>query len=114
MADGLIFVSMPYSAPAARTVTMRMDIWCREMARYVLRGEPVIGVLWYHFALEHEPKLGTDWAAWKAYAEALILKSSKVRVIKVHGWDQSEGVKGEIEFAEANGIPVEYVKAGED
>ena len=104
---------MPYSDPAMRVVNTRMAIYCREMAKYVLRGECVIGVLFFHYALPHEPKLGSDWAAWKSYSEALILKCAKVRVIMVHGWDKSTGVKGEIEFAEAHGIPVEYVTAGD-
>lgn len=104
----LIFVSMPYSDPSRRVVSHRMAIFCRKMAEYVLRGECVTSILWFHYALVHAPALSADWDAWKTYAHALIPQCSKLRVLRLHGWNTSTGVKDEIAIAEAHGIPVEY------
>ena len=111
--SSLIFVSMPYSDPSEDVVKERMEIFAREMARFVLWGEEVIGVLWFHHALPLEPRLGSDWDAWRVYSEALIEKCGKLRVIKAPGWEKSSGVAGEIKFAEEKGIPVEYREVGE-
>lgn len=105
----MIFVSMPYSDPSKRVVNGRMAIYARKMAEYAQQGELVVGVLWNHFALEHIPGLKDDWETWKRFSEDLLVRCQRLRIIRIDGWDRSEGVKGEIEFAKANGIPVEYI-----
>lgn len=113
MAD-LIFVSAPYSAPFKHVIETRMAIYARSMALFAQRGDNVVGVLWMHFALEYVPSLGNDYATWEAYTKALLGRCDRLRVLKVHGWEESPGVKDEIAYAFACGIPVEYVEVPQD
>jgi len=108
-ADDLIFVSMPYSDPSPEVIEARMAIYCREMGKFALKGERVIGVLWFHYALQQVPGLGKDWKFWKEYSEALIRRCKKVRVLMAHNWEESEGVIEETKFAKSLGITVEWV-----
>lgn len=108
---GLVFVSMPYTTRDPGVVHERMAIYARKMAEFAMQGEIVVGTLFFHYTLPHAPGLAADWQTWKSYTEALIRRCAKVRVLKVHGWDDSTGVRDETAFAKKLGIPVEYVEA---
>lgn len=51
-----------------------------------------------------------DWENWKAFDCEMISFSSMIVVLKLDGWEESQGVQAEIKFAKSLGKPIEYFK----
>lgn len=49
------------------------------------------------------------WDYWKDYSEVLLSRCDKMIVIMFEGWEQSVGLKAEIEIAKSLNIPIEYI-----
>lgn len=47
---------------------------------------------------------------YEALKNTFILKCDRMIVVKLDGWEESEGVNAEIEFALDQGIPIEYIE----
>jgi len=54
------------------------------------------------------------FADWQAIDENYITHCDEVWVLKMKGWQRSEGITKEVAFAIANGIPVRYIKVKEE
>ena len=55
-------------------------------------------------------KLPTDWNYWKNYLELILPRCDELWVLKMEGWDKSNGVAGEIELAKKLNIPINYLE----
>lgn len=104
----LIYVSSPYSAISDKEALMRCI--ARESGEYMIAnpGEYAVTGLVGHYSVVEVPGLGTDYVFWQDFCEMLISKSDKVLVLMIPGWQESTGVRGEIEYATALGLPIEY------
>ena len=51
-----------------------------------------------------------DWEFWKNFCESFLYKSDELWVYMIDGWDQSTGVKGEIDLAKNLNIPIRYIE----
>jgi hypothetical protein len=60
----------------------------------------------HYLALAHN--LPGDYSFWENYSKALLRASSSVRVYCIPGWEESKGVRAEIELAEKLSKPVTY------
>ena len=49
-----------------------------------------------------------DFDFWQQHNRAMLSKASGLIVLRLLGWEESKGVKAEIEFANQCGIGVEY------
>ena len=105
----MILISNPYSHS---DVTVKM-VRVKRLAEYVdaeiKKGNFVFSPVLYGLKVLQYVDGMDDWATWQVFCENAILSSKEVWVLKFDGWDKSAGVKGEIEFALANNIPVKYV-----
>ena len=53
--------------------------------------------------------LPKGWGYWQVYDRVMLRACSELWVVKMEGWDKSEGIKGEIEIAKELGLTVRYV-----
>ena len=109
--NGLTYLASPYSAPTARQRTMRYKKVCKKAAELMEKGELIFCPIAHSHPIETigmaDRKSG-DW--WLRQDFAILEKCSKLLVYKMKGWENSYGIKREIDFAELAGIPVEYIE----
>jgi hypothetical protein len=48
---------------------------------------------------------------WLEHDLVILARCDKLIVLQLEGWEQSEGLRREIEFAKENNIPVEYMES---
>jgi hypothetical protein len=106
----LIFISSPYSHEDKSIVEDRVLKVSKFAAKIVSEGKVAISPIAYGHTLLTFHKMPSDWKFWKNYCETFIAKCDKMVVLMLDGWEESDGVKGEIEFAIQVGIPIEYIE----
>ena len=106
----LIFLSSPYSHPDKRVVELR----CLETTKYVAEqvsiGNTMFSPIIYGHELLKHKDMPSDWEFWKNFCVSFMSRCSEVWVLQLDGWEESNGVKSEIEIAKELNIPVKYVK----
>ncbi len=107
-----IYLATPYSHPLEAKREIRY-IQAALALEAVMRGEMSktgFAPLVYSPILHSHPltRLGmpTEFEAWEALDLAMIDWADVVVVIQMDGWDQSAGIKAEVEYAESHGKPV--------
>lgn len=68
-------------------------------AAMLQRGLFVYSPIVHCHELAQKFSLPTDFEWWKAYNFDMLRRADKFRVLKISGWDESKGVKGESEAA---------------
>lgn len=53
-----------------------------------------------------------DWAYWNNYCRLTLSKCDRMYVFMLDGWEESNGVQGEIAIAKELNIPIEYIEIG--
>lgn len=107
----LVYLASPYSAPTKNKRTRRFNQVCKKAAELMSQGNMVFCPIAHSHPIETigMPEMQTgDW--WLQQDFAVLKHCEKLVVYKMPGWDKSYGVGKEIEFAEANNIPVEYLE----
>jgi hypothetical protein len=107
----LIYVACPYSDSDIQVVKTRIDSVTKYLAVLAARRQIAFSPLLMHYCLDSGVELPKDYEFWCNHSLTLLGKSDIMHVLTLPGWDLSIGVLDEIEFAEKNGIPIEYVKS---
>ena len=110
----IVFISSPYTHSSEEVMWKRFELTSKIVAKIVSTGVVAISPVIYGHTLSQYEEMPLDWEFWKNYCESFLIKSDKVLVLMIDGWLESTGVKAEIEFANKNGIPVEYIEVDED
>lgn len=106
----MIYVAAPYTHPDTDVVKQRMMTFAKVMSDLISQGEHPVSPLMNHFLVDYvETNFPLTWDYWRAYSLALLKNCTEMHVITMDGWDQSTGVKHEIELAEKMLIPITYV-----
>jgi hypothetical protein len=104
----LVYVAAPYSSIPDKNELMRIiSKFCGE---YMIAnpGEYAIPGLVHHYPTLECPELGTDYSFWQNFCEVFLSRCDKMIVLRIPGWQESKGVKGELEFCLTHRIPVEF------
>jgi hypothetical protein len=54
--------------------------------------------------------LPKGWEYWQVYDRIMLSSCSELWIVQMKGWEESIGIKGEIEIAKELGIPIKYIK----
>ena len=76
---------------------------------FVLNNLHIFSPIVHSHDLAVKYALPVDITFWKDYCEAMLQPALAIWVLQLPGWDDSNGIKSEIEFAMANKIPISYV-----
>ena len=102
------YLASPYADPDEAVRERRYE----EVSQVVVKMLRAGRVVFSPIACNH-PLVGfgvpTGWDFWGPIDTAMIAICSEVVVLKLDGWEESEGIKLEIEFAEKIGKPVRYM-----
>jgi hypothetical protein len=103
----MIYLASPYSHPDPLVRETRFDAACRATAALIRAGQVVFSPIVHGHPLVRFG-LPTDWAFWQRHDQELLRRCDEVIVLRSDGWDESEGVRAEIELAGALGKRVSY------
>ncbi len=114
MENKTIFISSPYSSKDQSVVDERYRQVCLYCAKALREGHLVFSPIAHgHAIAQFDSDLPVDWAFWNAYCTSFINACDELWVLCLDGWDESTGVKGEIEIATKLGKEIKYIKSGE-
>ncbi len=82
---------------------------CAKAAELMTNGELIFCPIAHSHPIEQHMYDIRDGDFWLNQDFAILKAASKLKVFRMHGWECSNGVRKEIEFAEKHGIPVEYI-----
>ena len=102
----MIYLALPYSHPDKTVMHERFLAANRQAAKLMQMGLAVFSPISHGHPIAQEGALPTDWQYWKAYCEKMMSICTTVVVLQLDGWDQSVGVKAELEVAERLELPV--------
>jgi len=103
----MIYLASPYwdADPAVRNQRFRAA--CRATAQMMRQGTTVFSPVVYGHSLMGEGLPG-DWSFWEGHDAEYLMLCDEVVVLKIDGWEESEGVREEIRLSAAMGKPVRY------
>lgn len=104
----LTYLASPYSDSNAEVVANRMTTFNNIDGQLLRAGKFTVSPLSKTFGLQAS-QLPSDWEYWQHYSRKLLAKCDEMYVIMSPGWETSEGVQGEIDFAHEHNIPVIYI-----
>ena len=103
----MIYLASPYSNPDPAIRDQRYLAACRATVHLLLAGETVFSPIVYGHPLVLLGLSG-DWLFWKRHDDQFLLRCHEVFVLALPGWDESEGVRHEIDLAQRLGKVVRY------
>lgn len=106
----IIYLATPYSHEDKNIVESRYIQTANKCAELISEGNVVISPIFYGHNLLKLRDMPGDWEFWKNFCESFLYKSDELWVYMIDGWDQSTGVKCEIDLAKNLNIPIRYIE----
>jgi len=109
-----VFIISPYTAPTVRVESERAvsaDLYVGELARNGVVAYSTISAMHHLLGICDLPE---DWSFWKKHCTTMIESAKEVHVLQLDGWEDSEGVQGELEIAHALNKPIVFVEPSEN
>lgn len=107
------YLASPYTDPDSEVQQSRFEAAAEAAANLMIDGECVFCPIAHShpIALAMIDAVGTEGSAdfWKQMDAPFLAGASKMKVLKLPGWDKSSGIKHEIDFAISHNIDVEYI-----
>jgi hypothetical protein len=108
--SGIVYLATPYTHDDPAVRAGRFRVVNRVAAQMMARGEHVFSPISHTHEMSIQHGLPHDWNYWAENCRVMVSACSRMVVVKQHGWQESVGVRAEIELAESLGMPVEYVE----
>jgi hypothetical protein len=107
------YLAGPYSSPHIHIRDRRYQQISAVAAELMRRGEWIYSPITscHHLAIDYELPYDADF--WLKHDLAFLARCDRMIVLQLEGWDESVGVKREIEFATEKNIPIVYMTLGE-
>lgn len=107
----IIYLAAPYSHPSASIRLLRFEEVTAAAARLIGDGKIVFSPLTMTHPIDlimadTDQTMGSDY--WVRFDEAFMHHCSEMIVLMLDGWEESAGVRREIEFFKAHGKPVSF------
>lgn len=108
--DKMVFVCAPYSSNDQFIKESRFKSACIGCGLIMDLGGFPMSPLVHGVPIANEMKLPDDFDYWSKYCLSFINKSDFLVVLNVEGWEDSSGIKAEIELAHKLNKPVYLFK----
>lgn len=107
----LIYLASPYTHANPAIKEQRFKQVCAVAGRLMKEGKNVFSPIAHSHPIEQyfEDGKPEGHAFWLKQDFAILAKSTKLVVLTLEGWETSTGVAAELQFAQANGIPFEFM-----
>ena len=103
----ILYLASPYTAHHWMTEQDRYLLACEAAAALMQQGHTVFSPIAHsHGIALFLPK--HDHAFWMSQDLPFLDFTDKIVVLTLPGWEESKGIKRELEYARDKGIPIEY------
>lgn len=101
-----IYLATPYSHKSELVRHHRYLEAETACAQLMLQGTTVYSPIVHCHMLAKRHKLPKDFKFWETHNYAMLQKASLMVILMLDGWELSEGIKGEREFALVHNIQI--------
>ena len=105
----MIYIASPYSHPDKSIEEHRFQMVKQYVIDCFAREETPFSPIVYCHHIATEEGLPTHAAFWQRFNNNMMRRCESVRVLQLHGWNESKGVAYEMKMAIELGIPLETV-----
>ena len=104
-----IYLASPYYHKDPEIREARFIAACTKAGELMNQGYFIYCPIAHSHPIAVQCELPKDWSFWEQYDIEYIKWVDEVWVLMLPGWDQSTGIKAEIEIAKKMGKPVSFV-----
>jgi hypothetical protein len=106
----IIFVILPYRDVNPDVISYRVSMAEKYCAKLMVQGDfPLCITSFGHYLCEHYD-LPKEWDYWAQYCREMIRIAKEVHLLKLEGWDTSEGIQEEIKLLKMTQKPLIQVE----
>lgn len=105
----MLYLSSPYHHPDKVIMHKRFHQVCQATAQFMKKGVVVYSPIAHNHYIACNFNLPRDWAFWEKFDLEILKRCSTFCVLQLPGWDESTGIKAEMEFAGSLGLSIDYV-----
>jgi hypothetical protein len=105
----MFYLASPYSHSDWQVREERYLKAVKALTHLLLQGRWTYSPIVHCHELAKMCALPGEHMFWKQYNEHMLLASKGLIVLQIAGWETSAGIRHEVNFAQQNGIPVEYL-----
>ena len=110
MNEIVIYLGQQYSSIYKEVREQRFKIACDVTAKLMKLGFVVFSPILNSHPLDDAGLVPFGWTFWQKQDLPMLKRCDVLLVLKTDGWEQSKGLKGEIECANLDNIPQLYVR----
>jgi len=110
----IAYLGAPYSHPNPEVRKFRLDSTSKLASQLFSQGRFVYSPLTHNISLSNFANEVASFDIWGKFDLAMLSKCDELLIYKLPGWEQSNGLKNEIDFANENHIPITYISYEED
>jgi Domain of unknown function (DUF1937) len=103
----VIYLASPYSHPEQAIREQRFRDACHAAASLMRLGQQVFSPIAHGHPLTRHGIPG-DWSFWERHAHWYLERCDEVVVLTLDGWEQSVGVRAELDLATTSHKPIWY------
>lgn len=106
----LVYLASPYSHPDPAVRHQRFEAVCRMAGRMMEQGQVVYSPIAHSHPISLTMSVSpVDHDFWLRQCFGVLLRSTKLAILTIDGWEASRGIMAELTFAQQHAIPVEFI-----
>jgi len=109
----MIYIATPYTHDDKRIEQLRFDLVTLVAARLIAKGLHIYSPITHCHPIAQAFDTGTDWETWRDMDLYMLGVCAELWVLKIDGWEHSEGVRCEIAAAKHCGIELRVMTPSE-
>lgn len=105
----MLYLASPYTHKSKRIMQKRFKDVTIFLGRLISLGYVVFGPITMSHPVQQHFNMPSTWNFWQKPDTEILKKCNGLVVLTLPGWDESIGVKAEIEIAREMDIPIVYL-----
>jgi Domain of unknown function (DUF1937) len=105
----MIYLASPFSSTEYLVRMKRYQDVCMASAAMISSGHFVYSPIAHSYGIALHGQMRDDWKTWATHSAMMIYRSTQLWVLKLDGWEESEGIKQELILAGKAGKPITFV-----
>ena len=107
--DKIIYIASPYSHLEKHVRDLRYLQVTDYVANLVIDGNIAFSPITFGHILSEHKDIPTDFKFWESFCLTFLDRCNEMYILKIDGWDKSEGIKAEIDYCLKKSIPIKYI-----